>query len=282
MISKALERKAIIAAMKARQDAGVSDTIPICPYDFAVSQGVGVRFMAVSSMEGIYERQSQTIIVSSLRPRGRRAFTCAHEYAHHVFGHGTHIDELPEDRQGPRSPEELLADRFAGFLLMPRLAIVNGFRARGIQPEKCTAADAYRVSCWLGVSYDAFLTHASLAVGVMPVTVAETLKKISPKEIKERLASWSSTNNDLIVVDRHWTDVVDLVVGDGAILPPGTTIEGAVMESINETSEASCFYATSRGMGRAISGEWAVNIRVMPAEYTGLARCRHIPETNDG
>jgi Zn-dependent peptidase ImmA (M78 family) len=267
--------------MKARQEAEVSDTIPICPYDFAVSRGVGVRFMAASSMEGIYDRQSQTIIVSSLRPRGRRAFTCAHEYGHHIFGHGTHIDELPEDRQGPRSPEELLVDRFAGFLLMPRLAVVNGFRARGIRPEKCTPVDAYRVSCWLGVSYDAFLTHASLAVSVMPLTVAEALKKVPPKEIKEQLASSSSTG-DLIVVDRHWTDAVDLVVGDDAILPAGTTIEGTVMESINETPEASYFHATSRGIGRAISGKWAVNIRVMPSEYTGLARCRHIPETNDG
>jgi len=281
MISKTLERKAIIAAMKARQDARVSDGVPVCPYDFAVSRGVAVRFMAVSSMEGIYDRQSQTIIVSSLRPRGRRAFTCAHEYGHHVFGHGTHIDELPEDRQGPRSPEELLADRFAGFLLMPRLAIVDGFRARGIQPDKCTPTDAYRISCWLGVSYDAFLTHASLAVGIMPETVAETLKKIRPREIKTELAPQCSTG-DLIVVDQYWRDAVDLVVGDDVIFPPGTIAEGTVVEPINETSEAACFRAASRGMGRAISGQWAVNIRVMPAEYTGLARCRHIPENTDG
>ena len=280
MISKALERRAIITAMKARQDAGLSDSVPLCPYDFAVSCGVAVRFMAIASMEGMYDRQSQTIIVSSLRPGGRRAFTCAHEYGHHIFGHGAHIDELPEDRDGPRSSEELLADRFAGSLLMPRLAIVHGFRARGIRPDKCTAIDAYRISCWLGVSYDAFLTHASLAVGVVPQTIAEALKRVRPKEIKAQLAPQWSTG-DLIVVDQHWTDVVDLVVGDDAMFPPSTIVEGAVVEPVGETSDATYFRAASRGMGRAISGQWAVNMRVMPAEYTGLARCRHIPENTD-
>ncbi len=236
--------------------------------------------MAVSSMEGIYDRQSETVIVSSLRPSGRRAFTCAHEYGHHVLGHGTHIDELPQDRQGTRSAEELLADRFAGFLLMPRLAVVQGFRTRGIQPDKCAATDAYRIACWLGVSYDAFLTHASLAVGVMPATVAETLRRIRPKEIKMQLASGYSTG-DLIVVDQHWTDAVDLVVGDYVMFRPNTTVEGVVVEAVRETSEASYFRAISRGMGRAILGQLALNIRVMPAEYTGLARCRHIPENSD-
>ncbi len=280
MIPKALGRRAIYAALKARQDAGISNGTPLCPFDFAVNHAVSVRFMAIPSMEGIYDRQARTIVISSLRPRGRRAFTCAHEYAHHVFGHGTHVDELPEDRQGVRSQGEVLADCFAGFLLMPRLAVLNGFRMRGMPPEKCTPVDAYKISCWLGVSYDAFLTHASLAVRVMPSTVAESLKKCSPMSIKKQLSPACSTG-DLIVVDRYWTTAVDLVVGDHAMFPLDTTIDGDVVEAVDETADGVCFRATARGIGRAFLGQMALNVRVMPTEYTGLARCRHIPEDDN-
>jgi Zn-dependent peptidase ImmA (M78 family) len=280
MNEQTLNRKAVIAALKARQDAKVESEAPICPYDFAMNGGVGVRFMNAPSMEGMYERHSRTIIISSLRPRGRRAFTCAHEYGHHVLGHGTLIDELPEKRQGPRPAEELLADRFAGFLLMPRLAIVTGFRERGIQPDNCTAAQAYTISCWLGVSYEAFLTHASVGVKVMPAVVADMLKRISPKSIKAELAPVGQ-GEELVVVDRHWRHAVDLVVGDVVMLPGGSVLEGSVTEPMRESADTTFARAMSRGIGRAVCGLWAVNIRVMPAEYTGLARCRHLPEEND-
>lgn len=277
MIPKALERKAVIAALKARQEAGIADDVPICPYDFALSRGARVRFMAVPSMEGIYDRQAKTIVVSSLRWRGRRAFTCAHEYAHHVFDDGSHVDELPEDRKGPRPIQELLADRFAGLLLMPRLAVLNGFKQRRIQPSICTPTQAYAISCWLGVSYEAFLTHASLAVGVMPVQVANALQRFSPKEVKAQIAPPYS-DGDLMVVDEHWTHAIDLVVGDVVKLPAGTSIDGSIAVKIEDTAEATYVRAVSRGIGRAVRGEWTASIRVMPAKYIGLARCRHLPE----
>lgn len=280
MIDRTLERKAVLAALKERQNAGVGDETPICPYDFALNGGAAVRFVSASSLEGMYERQSDTIIISSLRPRGRQAFTCAHEYGHHLFGHGTHIDELPEERKAPRPREELLADRFAGFLLMPRLAILAGFKKRSIQPENCTPEQAYAISCWLGVSYEAFLTHASAAVGIMPAAVADVLKRVSPKDIKTKLAP-EDLGDDLIVVDTHWTHAVDLVIGDVAMLPPGSVMEGSVATLVFESSKAVYVCAVSRGIGRAVCGEWAAHIRVMPAEYTGLARCRHLPEESD-
>lgn len=281
MTDKDLERTAVIEALKARQKAGIGDDLPICPYDFAMKGGAGVRFIAVSSMEGVYERQSRTIIISSLRPRGRRAFTCAHEYGHFIFGHGTHVDELAGNYQTLRPPEELMANCFAGFLLMPRHAIITGFKNFGVQPSKCTPIQAYAISCWLGVSYDAFLTHASLAVGVMPNAVAEHLKKISPKEIKAQIAR-IDVGVDLLIVDQNWKRAVDLVVGDMATLPAGSITEGSVTELVWESDDVICIRATSRGIGRAVCDQWAANIRVMPAEYTGLARCRHLPEENVG
>jgi hypothetical protein len=279
MISTTLERQAVTKALKARMAAGVGN-VPICPYDFALGGGVSVRFMAVSSMEGVYDRRSETIVVSSLRPRGRRAFTCAHEYAHHVFGHGEHIDELPEDRKHPRPEQEILADRFAGFLLMPPALVSSAFKGRGIDPATCTAAQAYAMSCWLGVSYGGFVTHASLALEIMPRARAADLRKVTPKQIKADLLPGVDAP-DVVVVDERWNHAVDLTVGDFAVVPAGATLEGNAAEIAQSRGDATIIRANLRGFSRVLCGDWAAYVRVMPNEYEGLARHRHFPEAED-
>ena len=52
-------------------------------------------------MEGLYLRQEKPEIWIGLRPLVRHTFNCAHELGHHVFGHGSTLDELTaegEDR----------------------------------------------------------------------------------------------------------------------------------------------------------------------------------------
>ena len=80
-----------------RRRAGFSLNEAICVYDLADQLGIEVRFADIPSMEGMYCRESgPTIILSSLRPSGRQAFTCAHELGHHSNGDGTGIDQLVE------------------------------------------------------------------------------------------------------------------------------------------------------------------------------------------
>jgi Zn-dependent peptidase ImmA (M78 family) len=64
----------------------------------AEQEGVEVRFSALPSAEGIYSPGKPVIVVSSLRPAGRQAYTGAHELGHHIYGHGEQFDELVEDR----------------------------------------------------------------------------------------------------------------------------------------------------------------------------------------
>lgn len=80
-----------------------------------------VQFLNDINTEGIYAtRPKPMILISSLRPLSRRAFTCAHELGHHFFGHGSTIDELKEESESVDfQPHEFLADTFGGFLLMP-------------------------------------------------------------------------------------------------------------------------------------------------------------------
>ena len=277
MNGEAITRKAVFAALKARMDAGIPNDMPICPLDFAGERGVDVRFMAVPSMEGAYHRASETIIVSSLRPRGRRAFTGAHEYGHHHFGHASCVDELEKTQKTPRPVVEVLADRFAGALLMPRPAVVRGFRNIGVQPEDCTPEQAYRISCWLGVSYEAFLLHASRAVRVMPAARADALQRSAPKSVKLSLATFDP-GGDLVVADENWRHAIDLQIGDVLMLPAGAETDGVCTEAIQATSEASYFHATSVGLDRAYRDAWSGSIRVSRPGYEGLARYRHFPE----
>jgi Zn-dependent peptidase ImmA (M78 family) len=131
---RSLVMDAADAALRVRQSAGLGMWTPMCVYDVAEKLGIEVRFVDISSMEGMYCKiATPLILVSSLRPSGRQAFTCAHELGHHIYKHGTRIDELV-DRPTAKSrfdPEEFLADCFAGLLLMPKSAVSRAFAICG-------------------------------------------------------------------------------------------------------------------------------------------------------
>lgn len=101
---------------------------PLCIYDFAETLGVEVRFVRGESFEGLYARSSTTILVPSLRPRGRQVFACAHELGHWHFKHGTKIEELKFfDLNYNKRSEEYLANLFAAYLLMPPSVVKKCF-----------------------------------------------------------------------------------------------------------------------------------------------------------
>jgi len=90
-------------ALRVRQDVGIPPTDAVCAFDLAERLGLEVWFQDVPSMEAVYVRQpAPTIVVTSLRPAGRRAFNCAHELGHHVFGHEAQLDVLPEEERATR------------------------------------------------------------------------------------------------------------------------------------------------------------------------------------
>ncbi|MBL4821524.1 MAG: ImmA/IrrE family metallo-endopeptidase, partial [Gammaproteobacteria bacterium] len=98
--------------MNVRLDLGVGLTEPISIYSICEKLGVIVRIVDVN-MDGIYLRGSPPrILISSLRPLSRRVFSCAHELGHHIFGHGSTLEECKEDAELPQgtNPKEFLAD----------------------------------------------------------------------------------------------------------------------------------------------------------------------------
>ncbi|MCY4309752.1 MAG: ImmA/IrrE family metallo-endopeptidase, partial [Rhodospirillaceae bacterium] len=114
-----LANQAMQAAAATRAKANLDQAGPICIYGLCETLGVVVRFNNIN-MEGMYQRSiPPRIHLSARRPLPRRTYNCAHELGHHVFGHGSSIDELREDAklQPWEDPKEFLADTFAGFIL---------------------------------------------------------------------------------------------------------------------------------------------------------------------
>src|SRR5437868_6051851 len=89
----ALGRTALRVALELRHRVGVSKRDPICIYDVAGHLGIEVIFHPANTLGGMFSKTNNAIIVPTLRPPGRQAFTCAHELGHWYFDHGNCIDK---------------------------------------------------------------------------------------------------------------------------------------------------------------------------------------------
>ena len=201
---RALANQAMQAAIATRAKAKLDQHGPICIYGLAETLGVTVRFNNIN-MEGMYQRGAPPRIhLSARRPLQRRAYSCAHELGHHVFGHGSSIDELREDAKEYHweDPKEFLADTFAGFTLMPIMGLRRAFATRGWTPETATAAQMFTIACEFGVGYGTLLTHLSAGVNMISRARAAALQRVTPKALRTDILG-ALTPEPLIVADRH-------------------------------------------------------------------------------
>src|ERR1700722_13267739 len=201
---RALATQAMQAAAATRAKAKLDQHGPICIYGLCETLGVTVRFNAIN-MEGMYQRGLPARIhLSARRPLPRRAYNCAHELGHHVFGHGSSVDELREDaKENPwEDPKEFLADTFAGFALMPIMGLRHAFATRGWKPETATATQMFTIACDFGVGYGTLLTHLSAGVSMISRARAAALQRVTPKALRADILG-ALTPEPFIVTDRH-------------------------------------------------------------------------------
>lgn len=272
-------------ASEARRRARIPLDEPCCVYDLAENAGVEVRFADLPSMEGVYYPAKPAIIVSSLRPQGRQSFTCAHEFGHHLYGHGEQFDELVEDRASKRQydPKEFEADCFAAALLMPKTAVLKGLSTRSIPTGKLSSEEVYRIASWLGVGYTTLLHHMARVLGLISPSQLTALEKVRLPSIRKSLLGFDC-NEHLVVVDEHWSGrAIDVQVSDVIVLPAGTELEGTVLDVIHRDDAVCVVTASKPGIGRVIgvSKGWAHFTRVSRKQFIGLARFRHLDEVDD-
>jgi Zn-dependent peptidase ImmA (M78 family) len=95
--------RAVASALRLRATHGITPEQPVRVFDIAEQAGVVVWFLGLPTLEGSFVSEPATIFLSSLRPSGRQAFTCAHELGHWSFGDTCAIDEIHQLRLRPRS-----------------------------------------------------------------------------------------------------------------------------------------------------------------------------------
>ncbi len=279
---RALANRAMQAAIDTRAKAHLDQHSPICIYGLCETMGIVVRFNNIN-MEGMYQRAAlPRIHLSARRPLPRRVYNCAHELGHHIFGHGSSIDELREDaKEHPwEDPKEFLADAFAGFILMPTMGLRRAFAVRGWSPEMATPAQMFTIACDFGVGYTTLLTHLSVGVNMITGARAAALRRTTPKALRADILG-ALTPQPLIVADRHRAGpTLDAEVKMLLLLPTGTQTTGACLAHERDLPNGRLFRAVRPGIIQvsADSGTWAAFVRVAPEAYVGLARYRHLED----
>lgn len=290
MSTTELARRALSAAARTRLKAGLDAYTAICVFDLAERLEIDLRFQAVPSLEGMYSPGDPPIIVvSALRPSGRQRANCAHEIGHHVFDHGTRIDELLEENDGePRfEPEEFLANCFAEYLLMPKLAVLAALKARAMDTANISPVEIFRLSSYFGVGYLTLIHHLQRNAKIFSQSQAERLRRRSPKSVRSELAG-RELSGELVVADRQWRGrPIDLHVGDMLLLPAGSITEGSSMSPPSQCPSGQLFCAQSPGIARAElpTSAWSAYVRVarrvQGGGYVGRSVYRHEPDSGE-
>jgi Zn-dependent peptidase ImmA (M78 family) len=284
-----LAKQALEKSLEVREEYGYDFRSPLCVYELAEKASVTVRFIDDVSMEGVYAALAKPkILISSLRPSVRRVFTCAHELAHHFFGHGSTIDELQDEAaSGEFQPNEFLANTFAGFLLMPVQGVKRAFSSRGLDITTATPEQIYGVACSFGVGYETLIGHLEYSLKLLGADRATILRKTKLPKIRAQILK-SNTAGHLIVVDRHYLLATvdaeagnDVEPGNLLLLPQDATSDDDQIELIERSPNGTLYRAVRPGLARATlpTNNSGIVVRVSRYQYAGLARYRHLEET---
>lgn len=271
--------KIIKEALRTRIERDIQLDESFCIFDLAHDLGAEVRFVALSSMEGAYFKDTKSILLSTLRPEGRIRFTCAHELGHYVFGHGDHFDELVEKANlSCGKDEESMANIFASFLLMPETTVRNYFFKNCWPIKNLTPVQLYKTSNWLGVSYLSIVSHIYYGLNMIDKTHYEKLKLVTVKSLKKDIAQ-EQLDSNLFVINKHWNGrPIDLQVNDVIIFEEEIECENDLI--INNNTKLNIYRATKPGLSRIkfLQSGTFHTLRIRREQYTGRSIFRHLDE----
>jgi Zn-dependent peptidase ImmA (M78 family) len=282
---KSLVMKGMQMSMSVRTKARLDLKSPTCIYSLCEALGVVVRFNDIN-MEGMYDQKPKPRIhVSALRPLARRNFTCAHELGHHLFGHGSTIDELQDEQSkySNRPPNEVLADAFASFVLMPTLGLREAFTRRGLDPNTASASDIYAVACNFGVGQATLVNHMAYGIDMITPVQRATLGRITPKMIRIELLG-ETVSEPLTFADQYWNSpTLDAEEGALLLLPTGVVVDTGILMPERDLAKGRLFRTLKPGITRVVipGTSWATYVRVARRQYIGLARYRHLEDSTD-
>ncbi len=249
---------AVHQAQRALRDLGLERDEWVDPFLAIERAGALLMFQPLRSLCGAYlpkprEGDAAGIFLSTHFPLSVQRFTAAHELGHLWMGHAISVDReediLPRAatarvRDDVSDPvQEVAAEAFAGFFLMPKRQVTARMDALGISREELRNADAvYELSLWFGASYSAMVWHL-VSLKLLRSGEAAQLAKVRPKKIKESLggedalADW---RNDVWPLSAEQSgQVVHARVGDAlAITLPSHASGGFLWEASSLDTDA--------------------------------------------
>jgi len=267
-----LGQSAAKAALRYRVERGLGFDEPCDVFETVADENIDLQFVDIPSLEGMFlhEPEARRICVCALRPWGRQRFTAAHELGHYVLGHGTQVDTTIECREDAGfSDEEILADGFARFLLMPPRAV-----GRVVCSEQHSPEAIFHASCWLGVGYETLIRQMCSTLRLISGTDQDRLLRSKPRELCKKIARDQSFSCDAWPLDGYWRDrLLHLQVGD---IAEGVIAKGSQVLSPTSPTAALATAAGTEVVQLAAGG--TVTISVSRRSYVGFYDYRYLPE----
>jgi hypothetical protein len=271
-----LARTALKRALDCRQSNKIELKDSFCVFDVAEASGIEeIRFLQLPTLEELYWKDEKKLLLGSLRPAGRQAFSCAHGFGHHVFGHGMCISAVNEGtkcRTGEFQPNEFLAEMFAGFFLMPKTTVCNGFHRRGWDASRPQPLQTYVVAGWLGVGYTTLVQHMCGTLKLIDRRYADRLMAIKPAAVREHVFGRKKPGR-MWIVDKHWTGrPVDVEVGDTIVLAGDLELTGVNLVPDGACRLGECVRSIAPGSSaRIVAGnsDLVLPVRVSRRDYQG-------------
>ena len=233
---------------------------------------------------GIRIIHNHIMLLSSFRPLGLRVFNCGHELGHHLFGHGSTLDELQEEHQvtGNSNPKEFLVNAFAGFLLMPPDAVRRAFADRKWNAAQATPEQCFRIACGFGVGYETLVSHLAHRLRMISVERASQLRRVKLPTIRRTMLGHDKAERLVAIDEHHLLPTVDVEVGTHVLLPKGSDSEQAALEFVVDLPSGRLFKAMRPGLVRveAHGSAWAILVRISRYQYVGWSQYRHLEEMN--
>lgn len=279
-------RNAVSMALRVRQRAGLGLSAPVNPFDACASLNIEVRFANIPSMEGMLARRPRiTIIVSSVRPPGRQAFTCAHELGHLVLDHQSTVDDvldlMTDGEPGYRQDnlEEYAADQFAAFFLMPKTAVMAALRDRGLDPERCPPAHLLMLAVWFGVGYSTLAAHLRFGLNVISQERYDALRRLRPQALRREIVGQDFPG--VVILDEAWRrPMIDVRAGD-VVWAPRSRIVSDLPQTAAPLGGVLLLVDHPGVFSVASPLHGTLQVRCMRQEFEGRSIYRYLSEADD-
>jgi hypothetical protein len=139
-----------------------------------------------------------------------------------------------------------------------------------------SALQYYTLACDFGVGYQTLINHLHLGMKQIGDAKASALFSASPKLLRAEILGRDVENALVIGSPRRPGGWIDLEEDMLLALPRGTAAPSALLTPFCDTPNAEVFRAIAPGTAPIGFDEREILLRVMPKEYVGLARYRHL------